>query len=51
MSFGSYLLPPDRITEFLTEAGLVVSARLLEEPGEGQRRQRVCLLARKPEPS
>ncbi|AWS47856.1 class I SAM-dependent methyltransferase [Streptosporangium sp. 'caverna'] len=51
VSFGSYLLPPERITELLAEAGLVVSARLLEEPGEGQRRQHVCLLARKPEPS
>lgn len=51
VSFGSYLLPPDRITELLAEAGLVVSARLLEEPGEGQKRPHVCLLARKPEPS
>ncbi len=51
VSIGSYLRPPDRITELLAEAGLVVTARLLEEPGEGQKRQYVCLLARKHGPS
>ncbi|MDP9847055.1 class I SAM-dependent DNA methyltransferase [Streptosporangium lutulentum] len=49
VSYESYLLPPDRIAELLTEAGFVVTARLLEEPREGQKRQQVCLLARKPE--
>ncbi|MGV9770855.1 class I SAM-dependent DNA methyltransferase [Streptosporangium sp. NPDC003464] len=51
VSLGSYLLPPDRLTELLAEAGLVVIARLLEEPGEGRKRPYVCLLARKPGPA
>ncbi|MEV7008385.1 class I SAM-dependent methyltransferase [Streptosporangium sp. NPDC051022] len=47
VSIGVHLLPPDRIAELLAEAGLVVIVRLLEEPGEGQKRQHVCFLARK----
>ncbi|NUR88260.1 MAG: class I SAM-dependent methyltransferase [Nonomuraea sp.] len=48
VSIGVHRLPPDRITELLTDAGLTVTARLLEEPAEGQQRQHVSLLARKP---
>ncbi|MGW5475347.1 hypothetical protein [Streptomyces sp. NPDC004008] len=35
MSFESHLLPPDRIAEPLSQAGLVVTARLMQAPGEG----------------
>ncbi|MEV2273520.1 class I SAM-dependent DNA methyltransferase [Nonomuraea africana] len=47
VSIGIHLQQPDRIAELLAEAGLVVTARLMEEPGEGQKRQHACLLARK----
>ena len=51
VSFGAYLLPPDRLTQLLADTGLIVGARLLEEPGEGQKRPHACLLARKAGPS
>ncbi|WP_129261177.1 class I SAM-dependent methyltransferase [Streptomyces sp. M3] len=49
VSYESHLLPPDRIATLLGEAGLVVTARLLEEPGEGSRRAAGTFFARKPE--
>ncbi|WP_405885302.1 methyltransferase domain-containing protein [Streptomyces sp. NBC_01136] len=49
VSYQSYLLPPDRMVELLDQAGLVVTARLLQEPGEGTKRTVATLLARKPE--
>ncbi|WP_035850700.1 class I SAM-dependent methyltransferase [Kitasatospora azatica] len=48
VSYGSYLLPLERIAELLGGAGLVVTARLLQEPAEGMKRRHACLLARKP---
>ncbi|MET8330398.1 class I SAM-dependent methyltransferase [Streptomyces sp. NPDC005181] len=42
-----YLLPPDRIAELATRAGLVVHARLVGEP-ESARIPHACLLVRKP---
>ncbi|MFJ2725347.1 class I SAM-dependent methyltransferase [Streptomyces collinus] len=37
VSYTSYRLPPDRIAELLGRAGLVVTARLVQEPGEGMK--------------
>ncbi|WP_317441785.1 class I SAM-dependent methyltransferase [Streptomyces collinus] len=37
VSYASYRLPPDRIAELLGQAGLVVTARLVQEPGEGMK--------------
>jgi hypothetical protein len=51
VSFESYLLPPDRVAELLEQAGLVVTARLVQEPGEGAKRTVATFLARKPERS
>jgi SAM-dependent methyltransferase len=49
VSVDAYRLPPDRVAELLTQAGLVLSAQLLREPYEGQETdQRAYLLARKP---
>ncbi|MGW6838137.1 hypothetical protein ACWGCI_32685 [Streptomyces sp. NPDC054949] len=45
----SYLLPLDRVADLLGRAGLTVTARLVQEPGEGVRRPHACLLARRPE--
>ena len=49
VSYESFLLPPDRITELLRQAGLAVTARLVEEPAEGMKRRSGTFLARKPE--
>ncbi|MCI3224900.1 class I SAM-dependent methyltransferase [Streptomyces sp. NP-1717] len=49
VSYESYLLPPDRIAELLKQAGFVVTARLLEEPGEGSERSFATFLAHRPE--
>ncbi|MCX4749747.1 class I SAM-dependent methyltransferase [Kitasatospora sp. NBC_01287] len=46
--FDSHLLPADRIAELLEQAGLVVTARLVREPGEGMKRQVASLVAGKP---
>jgi SAM-dependent methyltransferase len=48
ISLDYHLRPPDRLAEPLTEAGFVVDARLLREPGEGELLPRAFLLARKP---
>lgn len=49
VSYESYLLPPDRIAELVKRAGLVLTSRLVEEPGEGAERAFATFLARKPE--
>jgi hypothetical protein len=49
VSYESYLLPPDRIATLLGQAGLIVTARLLQEPDERAKGPHTCLLARKPE--
>ncbi|WP_405615020.1 hypothetical protein [Streptomyces sp. NBC_01508] len=49
VSYESYLLPLDRMIGPLERAGLVVTARLEQEPGGRVARPRACLLARKPE--
>ncbi|MFD3519819.1 class I SAM-dependent methyltransferase [Streptomyces sp. NPDC058653] len=48
VSYESYLLPLDRMVELLAQAGLVVTARLEQEPGGRVNRPHACLLARKP---
>ncbi|MFF9213056.1 MULTISPECIES: hypothetical protein [unclassified Streptomyces] len=49
MSYESYLLPLDRVAGLLRQAGLVVTARLRQEPGGRVNRPHACLLARKPQ--
>lgn len=49
VSYESYLLPPDRLAELLKQAGLILTARLMEEPDEGAERSFATFLARKPE--
>lgn len=49
VSYESHLLPPDRIAELLTRAGLTLTARLVLEPVEGAKRTHAAFLARKPE--
>ncbi|MFE7614769.1 hypothetical protein [Streptomyces sp. NPDC057496] len=51
MSYESYLLPPDRLAELLKQAGLVLTARLVEEPAEGAERTFATFLARRPDQS
>ncbi|MET9916048.1 methyltransferase domain-containing protein [Streptomyces sp. NPDC006435] len=51
VSYESYLLPPDRLAELLKRAGLVLTARLVEEPAEGAERTFATFLARRPERS
>ncbi|TXS10540.1 MULTISPECIES: class I SAM-dependent methyltransferase [unclassified Streptomyces] len=48
VSYESHLVPPDRIAALLGGAGLEISARLLEEPGEGTKRRIATFLARRP---
>jgi SAM-dependent methyltransferase len=48
MSLDLYLLPPDRVAELATDAGLVEQARLMRAPGEGQTVPQACILFRKP---
>jgi SAM-dependent methyltransferase len=48
VSYEAYFLPADRIAELLDHAGLVTSARLTQEPGDGVR-PHACYLAHKPE--
>jgi SAM-dependent methyltransferase len=47
--FESYLLPADRIAELLEQAGLVVTARLLQAPDKGAKRTVASFMVRKPE--
>jgi SAM-dependent methyltransferase len=48
VSYESYLLPLDRIVGLMEQAGLVVTARLEQEPEGRVKRPHACLLARKP---
>jgi SAM-dependent methyltransferase len=48
VSFHAYRLSPDHVTELLSQAGLVVHARLVREPEEPEKLQQAYLLARKP---
>ncbi|MDW6066400.1 class I SAM-dependent methyltransferase [Streptomyces sp. FXJ1.4098] len=48
VSYESCLLPPDQIAELLKQAGLVLTARLVEEPREGAERTFATFLAHKP---
>ncbi|MFD0413467.1 class I SAM-dependent methyltransferase [Streptomyces sp. NPDC127108] len=48
VSFASHLVPVERIVELLGLAGLVVTARLVEEPEAGATRTLATFLARKP---
>ncbi|MEU1788632.1 class I SAM-dependent methyltransferase [Streptomyces sparsogenes] len=49
VSYESHLLPLDHMAGLLGRAGLVVTARLEQEPGGRANRPQACLLARKPE--
>ncbi|WP_079277737.1 class I SAM-dependent DNA methyltransferase [Streptomyces sp. CB03234] len=48
VSYESYFLPVDRLTELLGQAGLVVTARSEQAPDEPGRRPHVCVLAHRP---
>lgn len=48
VSYESYLLPLDHMAGLLEQAGLVVTAKLEQEPGGRANRPHACLLARKP---
>lgn len=50
VSYESHLLPADRIAALLEQAGLALTARLLEAPAEGTDRSIATLLAQKSEP-
>jgi SAM-dependent methyltransferase len=45
VSYNTYLLNPDQITEMLARAGLAVTARLI---ADGRKRPQACLVAHKP---
>ena len=47
--FESYRLPADRISELLEQAGLVVTAQVLQTPDEGVKGTIASFLLRKPE--
>ncbi|WP_328499812.1 class I SAM-dependent methyltransferase [Streptomyces sp. NBC_00457] len=49
VSFTSYLQPADQLAELLEQAGLVVTARLVQAPGDGAKRTVASFLARKPD--
>ncbi|MGW1259825.1 class I SAM-dependent methyltransferase [Streptomyces sp. NPDC002513] len=49
VSFASHLQPPDRLAALLEQAGLVVTAKLLQAPDGGVKRTIATFLARKPE--
>ncbi|WP_320068360.1 class I SAM-dependent methyltransferase [Micromonospora sp. RTGN7] len=49
VSYDAYLLLPDDIEEQLHQAGMVVTARLREEPSQRLKRPQASLMARKPE--
>ncbi|MDG9720017.1 class I SAM-dependent methyltransferase [Streptomyces sp. DH24] len=48
VSYESHLLPADRIAGLLDRAGLAVTARLVQEPGEGTKRTVGTFFAGKP---
>lgn len=43
-----YRLAPDRVAELMSEAGLIVRARLIRDPDEPEKLQQAYLLAHKP---
>ncbi|MDQ0794890.1 class I SAM-dependent methyltransferase [Streptomyces sp. B1I3] len=49
VSYASHLVPPDRIAGLLEEAGLTVTARLVQAPDEGARRAVATFMARRAE--
>ncbi|MFF0006544.1 class I SAM-dependent methyltransferase [Streptomyces tibetensis] len=49
VSYESHLLPPERIAELLTRAGLVVTTRVVQEPEGGVKRRAGTFLAYKPQ--
>ncbi|WP_369357673.1 class I SAM-dependent methyltransferase [Streptomyces sp. cg2] len=49
VSYESHLIPAERIAALLGRAGLVVTARLAQEPAEDAHRSIATVLARKPE--
>ncbi|MEU0181999.1 class I SAM-dependent methyltransferase [Streptomyces sp. NPDC006207] len=49
VSYGLHMLPAPRIAALLEEAGLTVTARLVQEPGAGTKRAVATFLAEKPE--
>ncbi|MEV1082890.1 methyltransferase domain-containing protein [Streptomyces sp. NPDC050211] len=49
VSFTSYLQPADQLAELLEQAGLVVTARLVQAPGGGAKRTVASFLAQKPD--
>jgi SAM-dependent methyltransferase len=50
VSYESHFLPGDRIAGLLERAGLVVTARVVQEPEAGAKRAVATFLATKPEP-
>ncbi|MFF0063006.1 hypothetical protein ACFYRC_15960 [Streptomyces sp. NPDC005279] len=48
ISLDYYWQQPDRVAELLSQAGLVMYARLLREPDEAEKVPRAHLTARKP---
>lgn len=48
VTLDAYLLRPDRLAELVSQAGLTVTAQLVREPGEREKRPQASLLARKP---
>lgn len=51
VSYESHLLSPDLVADLLADAGLAVTARLVQEPVGGAKRAVATSLARKPERS
>lgn len=49
VSYGLHMLPAPRIAALIEEAGLTVTARLVQEPGAGAKRAVATFLAEKPE--
>jgi SAM-dependent methyltransferase len=48
LPFDVYLLQPERVAEIVSQTGLTVTAQLVREPGEREKRPQASLLARKP---
>ena len=48
VSVDAYRLPPDRIADLLTAAGLVVDAELVRAPADDEKRPQAYLLAHRP---
>ncbi|WP_129667055.1 class I SAM-dependent methyltransferase [Phytoactinopolyspora endophytica] len=48
VSYEAYFLPIDRIVDLLGQAGLTLTAKLIQEPDERVKWPHACLLARKP---